>query len=339
MNRKARIGRGADRAGVEGPQGLLRRERTQGYPSEYLLSRVRGRRSRLIRDWRPLIFDGSAFDHLASAQYQGFVRERTPEGMWRALLQEHGWVHGQMEEAARRIFAPYFLYAELRTVFICLRCLQGDKAQKAGEVIGASLLSDEMKAVLREGPVADALAALDVLFKALSPAFDGLAAAYREKGLREVEQILTHQYLVFVLQLPLDPVMREFFVRVIDSRNILALYKALRMGSPGSGRFLPGGQVPVERLMNLLENEDILEIAGLIRQATGLAVASPEPTLVEAALYRGITRFLKGAGRDPLDVALIVDHLWRCQLEVMNLSMLLAGKDLARDEVAAELVR
>ena len=339
MNFKARIGLGADRARTEGPQGLLRKERTQGYPSEYLLSRVRGRRSRLIHDWSPLIYDASPLDHLASALYQGFVRERTAEGMWRALLLEHGWVHGQMDEEARRIFAPYFLYAELRTIIICLRYLQGEKAQKAGEILGASLLSGEVKAVLHDGEITDALIGLEVLLNALSPDFSGLSAVYREKGLREIELILAHRYLASVLHLPLHPVMRGFFVRVIDSRNILALYKALRAGAAGSGQFMAGGMVHVERLKDLQEKEDILEVIGLIRQAVGQAIASPDPTHVEVALYRGITKFLKGEGRDPLDAALILDYLWRCQLEVMNLSMLLAGKGLERDEASAELVR
>ena len=304
MNHKARIGLGADRVRAEGPQGLLRRERTQGYPSEYLLSRVRGRRSRLIRDWRPLIYDASPLAHLASALYQGFVRERTPEGMWRALLMEHGWVHAQMDEEMRRAFAPYFLYAELRTVFIGLRSLQGDKTQKAAEALSVSLLSEEVQAALRE-----------------------------------VEHILTHRYLAYVRQLTLQQAIRGFFVRLIDSRNILALYKALRTGSAGTGRFLEGGMVPVERLTDILESGDIMAVAGLIRQAAGLVITAPEPTQVETALYRGITRFLKEEGRDPLGAALILDYLWRCQLEVMNLSMLLAGKDLERDEAAAELVR
>jgi vacuolar-type H+-ATPase subunit C/Vma6 len=323
----------------EGPAGLLKLERIQGYPAGYLLARIRGRRSRLIRDWRPVLYDTTPLDHLASSQYQGFVRERTPEGMWRALLLEHGWVYRQMDEHLRQAFATYFLYAELRTVFICLRCLEGGKAQTAGEVLGASLLSAEAQAILREGEVESALAGVERLFGALSPLFAGLAEGYAEKGMRETERFLTHRYLAYVTGLPLHPVLRGFFKRIIDSRNILALYKALRTGGPREGIFLAGGNVPVERLAVLLEKEDILEVAGLVREAAGVKIASPEPTLVEVALYRGITRFLAGAGRDPLDEALILDYLWRCQLEVMNLSMLLAARGLERDEAAAELVR
>ncbi|NTW66679.1 MAG: hypothetical protein HGB21_10305, partial [Nitrospirae bacterium] len=203
MNRIVRGHTKPDRPKGAVPRGLLKRERTRGYPVEYLLSRIRGRRSRLISDWRPLIYDASPLDYLASAQYHGFVRERTAEGMWRALLLEHGWVHGQMDEATRQMFAPYFLYAELRTVFICLRYLEGDKAQKAGEVLGVSLLSDQVKAVLRTGAVTDALAELEQMFGALSPGFSGLSAAYEGNGLRGVEQFLTYQYLIFVQELPL----------------------------------------------------------------------------------------------------------------------------------------
>jgi hypothetical protein len=339
MNRIVRVHRGPDRPKGAVPRWLLKRERTRGYPIEYLLSRIRGRRSRLISDWRPLIYDASPLDYLASAQYHGFVRERTAEGMWRALLLEHGWVHGQMDEATRQMFAPYFLYAELRTVFICLRYLEGDKAQKAGEVLGVSLLSDEVKTTLGTGVVTDVLAELEQMLGALSAGFRGLSAAYEGNGLRGVEQLLTHQYLIFVQELPLHPVMRGFFSRIIDSRNILALYKSLRAGTKEPGRFIAGGTVPIQRLADLAEKEDIFEVTGLIRQAVGVVIASPDPTHVEVALYQGITKFLKGEGKDPLDAALILDYLWRCSLEVMNLSLLLEGKDLEREEAAAELVR
>jgi hypothetical protein len=286
-----------------------------------------------------VIYDESPIDYLASAQYHGFVRERTAEGMWRALLLEHGWVHSQMDEATRRMFAPYFLYAELRTVFICLRNLEGDKAQKAGEVLSVSLLSDEVKAVLRTGEVTDDLVKLEQLFGALAPGFRGLSMSYEGKGLRGVEQFLTHQYLLFVQGLPLHPVVHGFFSRIIDSRNILALYKSLRAGIKETGQYIAGGTVQIQQLAELTEKGDIFDITGLIRQTAGVMIASPDPTHVEVALYQGITKFLRGEGKYPLNAALILDYLWRCSLEVMNLSLLLEGKDLEREEVAAELVR
>jgi vacuolar-type H+-ATPase subunit C/Vma6 len=88
-----------------------------------------------------------------------------------------------------------------------------------------------------------------------------------------------------------------------------------------------------------LQRDDLFATIALVRQAAGITIAAPEPTQVEVALYRGITRFLKGEGRYPLGVGLIVEYLWRCSLEVTNLSVLFAGKDLAREDIAAELVQ
>lgn len=334
------LGEAIGREGIpDSAAELLRQERTEGYPLEYLFSRVRGRRSRLIGDWRPLIYDASPLDYLASPQYRGFIRERTAEGMWRALLQEHGWVYRQMDQSTRKAFAPYFLYAELRTIFICLRYLEGDRAQKAGEVLSVSLLSNGMKDLLHTGGVHNSLAGLEQLFKTWSPVESALPELYEQKGLRDVERSITDRYLSFVLRRPLLPVLRELFIRIIDSRNILALYKSLRTQTTGKDIFIAGGTLQVERLRDILERGDLLAVAGLIRQAAGIAVSSPDPTQVEVALYRGITRFLRDAGRDPLDAALLLDYLWRGSLEVMNLSLLIAGKDLEREEIAAELVR
>ena len=319
--------------------GLLKQGKERGYPVEYLLSRIRGRRSRLIRDWQSLVYDATPLEFLASAQYQGFVRERSAEGMWRALLLEYGWVFRQMEEEIRKVFAPYILYTELRTVFICLRYLQGDRTQKAGEVLGVSLLADGMKNILRDGEASAAVERLERQFRRLSPEFTGLAANYEEKGLREVEQHLTNSFLIAIIRTPLHPVMKVFFSRIIDARNILTLYKSLRLNTKDAARFIPGGTVPIVQLKGLLEKDDIFEVITLIRQASGISVTAPDPTQVEVALYRGITKYLHKEGRDPLGAALILDYLWRCSLEVMNLSLLLAGKDLEREEIAAELVK
>ncbi|MEK6742637.1 MAG: V-type ATPase subunit [Nitrospirota bacterium] len=327
-----------DAAFPDGPRGLLKQGRERGYPVEYLLSRIRGRRSRLIRDWRPLVYESTPIEFIASAQYQGFVRERTAEGMWRALLREHGWVFGQMEEEVRRIFAPYLLYTELRTVFICLRCLHGDRTQKAGEVLAVSLLADSVKNMLRDGETSAAVERLERLFCRLSPEFTGLAANYEEQGLREVEQHLSNSILISVIRTPLHPVMKEFFSRIIDARNILSLYKSLRSGAKDPAVFIAGGTIATGQLKDLLEKDDLFAVVSLIRQASGISIAAPAPTQVEVALYRGITKYLHKEGRDPLGAELILDYLWRCSLEVMNLSLLLAGKDLEREEIAAELV-
>jgi vacuolar-type H+-ATPase subunit C/Vma6 len=133
-------------------------------------------------------------------------------------------------------------------------------------------------------------------------------------------------------------VVREFVRRIIDARNVLALYKSLRLASKDPSVFIGGGSIAVERLKDLQERDDLFSVITLVRQAAGLAIAAPDPTQVEVALYRGITRFLKQEGKDPLSTALVLEYLWRCSLEVTNLSVLLSAKDLDRESAAAELI-
>jgi vacuolar-type H+-ATPase subunit C/Vma6 len=52
-----------------------------------------------------------------------------------------------------------------------------------------------------------------------------------------------------------------------------------------------------------------------------------------------MTRRLQRSGRDPFGVAPILDYLWRCSIEAMNLNVLYHGRDIERDAVAAELVQ
>jgi vacuolar-type H+-ATPase subunit C/Vma6 len=316
---------------------FLREEPRTGYPVEYLRSRVRGRRSRLIGNWRAVLHGSSPEQHLASAQYQGFVRERTLEGMWKALLSEHGWLFAQMDEELRTLIAPYFLYVELRTIFMCLRYREAEQEQEANELLEPSLLSREIKGLLRTDPVADAVAELEDFFRSLSPAFEGLAERYYEDR-RRAERQLTDAYLGALLARPLQPELRSLFVRLIDARNILALYKAQRLESREAPAFLTGGSIAPERLRSALERDDPFAVLPLLRQATGLALNEPDLTRIETALYRAITTSLRREARDPLGPSLLIDYLWRCSLEITNLSLLFAGKDLEREEIGAELV-
>ncbi len=318
---------------------LLLNPEDRGYPVDYLLSRIRGRRSRLITDWRSLIYETEPLDHLAAVRYRGVGAEKNPEGVWRRLLEEYGWIYAQMNEPLRKIFRPFFLYSELRTLFMCLRHMKDRKAGKIEYLLSASLLSDAMKKIIETGDdVAAAVAGIERLFLGLSGRFRGLVESFDAEGLRGAEQRLTNTYLVHTVNAKLHPLMKAFFIRIIDSRNIMGLYKAIRLEGKTAPVFVPGGNISEERFSKILGREDIFEISSLIRKLTGTHIDGPDATKVELALYKGITRFLKKEGGDPLGLGLILDYLWRCSLEAMNLSVLIYGKDLEREAVAAELV-
>ncbi len=319
--------------------GLLRHLEDRGYPAEYLLSRIRGRRSRLITDWRPLIYDAEPADYLSSTRYQGFVRDRTPEGIWRCLLREYRWVYAQMNESLREIFRPLFLYTELRTIFICLRHLKREKDGRINDLLGDSLRAGEVAdSLTASDDVATAVQGIERIFLTLSERFRGMVKALDDDGLRGVELHLTNTYLAVTAADDLHPVMESFIARLIDARNIMSTYKYLRMEKRALPAFIPGGTIPGERLGGVIEKGNLFGVNTIIRDFCGLKIDTPDPTKVEVALYKGITRFLRKGGREPFGAGPILDYLWRCSLEVMNLSVLFHGKDLEREAVLAELV-
>ncbi len=304
------------------------------------MTRIRGRRSRLITDWKPLIFETSLQDYLSSTRYQGIVRERATDSIWRSLVREYRWVYMQMNEDLRHVFRPFFLYSELRTLFICLRHLADATSGKTVDLLDQSLLSDEIKHILAESVDREAaVRGIEPLFRALSPRLAGLSQAFEAEGLRGLEQKLTNGYLTVTVEQRLHPIMKTFFARVIDSRNVMTAYKYLRLEQRVRvPQLLPGGRIAPVRIETALK-EDLTGICSLIREFFGIKIDAPEPTKVEAALYRGISDYLKKEGREPFGIGPILHYLWKCSLEVMNLSVLLQGKDFERDLVAAELVQ
>jgi vacuolar-type H+-ATPase subunit C/Vma6 len=319
---------------------LLEKGKDPGYPSDYLLSRIRGRKARFIQDWTPLVASPAPLEHLPESHYQRISGDRSPEGIWRALLNEYRWVYFQMNSRLRSIFGPFFVYAELRTLFICLRNLRDMKRVRVREMLSASLLSEEIRKILYDS--ADEFAAVQTIetkLRRLSGQFSGITEILRQKGLSGFEHELTKRYLSVIVGACLDPVLRTFFMRLIDARNALALAKLLRLDKPTEHAFIPGGTVDAARLKEILESKSRPELERVLREMTGEEIASADLVKLEAALYRGITRSLKKAGRSPLSIAPVLEYLWGCSIEAMNLSVLCYSQGMERDLVAAELAK
>lgn len=314
---------------------LLQKFEDRGYPSDYLLSRIRGKRAGLISDWAPLIFSEAMLEYLASSPYKGFVTRRSPEDVWTDLMKEYQWVYLRMDREFLEIFRPFFLCCELRTIFICLRHIKAGKAVKTGGLLLSSLLSEEMKKVLRETPdLPGAARILESAFLRLSGEFAGLADICEQEGLKGFERELTRRFLVTSVRTKLHPLMKEFFVRIIDSRNIISLYKFLRLAPETAPAFIPHGRISESKFSGIIERKEISEVFSL----TGTKDKGPGRPDIEKALYRNITVFLRKAGRDPLGIGPVLDYLWRSSLEAMNLNILSCGRDIDRDVIRMELV-
>jgi vacuolar-type H+-ATPase subunit C/Vma6 len=311
----------------------------RGYPTVYLLSRIRGRRAGLIRDWKALLFDAEPLEALLSSRSRGGVVEASPDAVWRRLMKEYRWVYGQMNGRLRELFGLFFLYAELRTICICLRQMKDRKSARLEELFSESLLSNELRKVCLSSPdTATAVAGISRIFSRLSPAFADLPRYFAEEGLRGVERRLTDHLLEYAAQQKLHPLIKTFMVRMIDARNLIRLALSVLQETVSLPDFIAFGSLPKEKLAQIQQRRDLLAAGVLIRQYAGVKIELQDPSQVEHVLYRATTQYLKQEGRDPLGVGTILDYLWRCSMEAMNLSILFYGKKAERDAIANELV-
>lgn len=317
---------------------LLEESEEGGYPLEYLLSRIRGKRTSLIKDWEYLVRAENPLEALSSPRHRkaGFD---SADALWVLLLSEFRWVFSQMERTLRDIFRPFFLYTELRTLFICLRYGAVNDSVKKDQVLVHSLFSKKFKRVLRRSKeIPEAVEDIEDVFMSFSAGFKGIREVFLKDGLRGVEHMLTNTYLEHTMRTELHPLIREFFIRIIDARNLIALYKYLRWEMEGTPRFVKGGRISERILGEIRERENIFGVISVIRTVTGVEIQKPDATGVENALYRGITRFLRRAGRETSGIGFILDYLWRCSMEVRNMGVLLYGRDAERDAIREELV-
>ena len=319
---------------------LLEKAPDHGYPSDYLFSRLNGRRARLVPDWNVLMEATSPLEQLPEGHFQRIFRERTPEAIWRALLFEYSWVYHQMNRQLRETFAPFFLYAELRTMIICIRYLRELKRDTVRQMLMASLLSDEIKKMLRESDDdISAVREIEETFVRFSERFEGIAEIMRTEGLKGFEQNLVERYLFVIVRVGTDPLLRAFFRRLIDARNILALAKLLRIGTTAEHSFIPGGTVGTERFDDILAGRNTQAADKLLSELTGEIISAVDLKGIEVCLYRSISRWLKRESRAVPGIGPALNYLWKCSIETINLSVLFYGQDLDKDTVAAELVR
>ncbi len=319
---------------------LLSRPAFEGYPDEYLLARLRGRRATMgsvlssPADTAHTVESGPSRRHLAASGGM------TDADAWDTMRAEFRWVYHQMNEGLRNTFAPLFLWFEMRTIIICLRFRRGDEREKAAALLPASLLAKQVQhALTGDGETAAVIDSLAPLLAAVAEPFRGLGDFYRKRGGREHEQRLVTLYLERMTHLPLHPMLGEFFRSVIDMRNVVTLAKQLRWQLNEPQAFIRGGEIHPERLKKALEEGTVAGLATLLGALPDMGALPAVPANPEPHLFNWLTNKVRRFGRDPLGVGLVLDYLWKCFVEAHNVSLVVHGEKLDQETVRKELIR
>ena len=312
----------------------------RGYPADYLLARIHGRRISLLRDWDKALAFPDISEYLMSTHYRGFMPAHLPEGIWKLFLRESAWVYYQMNNELRNIFKPYYMYSELNTLFTCLRYKSGKgNSAEIERVLEFSLISEKIKDILKMDT--DILSVLFLLEKKQAfipgkPA--GLQQVFLKDGLSGVEQKITKTLFEYIISPGIHPVMRRFFTFIADSRNIITLHKRLRWETTSVPDFIAGGSIKEPALRKMVRSYKTEEFADLVYKLTGLRPEGPDAVSAENALHKRLTGKIKKWERESPDIGLILNYLWRCATEAKNLSIIYFGRDIDKNILKEELV-
>lgn len=314
---------------------LLSTPAFEGYPTEYLLARLRGRRV----NFGSVPFNTAEWTETEpSLRYRAEAGGTTGTEAWHTMRAEYRWVYRQMNEGLRHTFAPLFLWFEVRIILLSLRFRGGGDRKKAAGLLATSLLAEQVQSVLAgEGAPTAVIDAVAGLMAAVAEPYRNIGNFYRERGNREFEQRLVTLYLERMSDLPLHPVLREFFRSVIDMRNLIALAKQIRWHLNEPGAFIRGGEIPPERFGKALE-EGTAGLATLLGALPGMGTLPAASGNPEPLLLHWLTRKVRRLGRDPLGIGLVLDYLWRCFITAHNLSLILQCEDVEPASVRAELI-
>ena len=306
----------------------MREIATDGFPTDYLLARVRGRRAALASEWQRL-------------RSRGPLPGESDEGIWEALLKELEWLHAQMNPGLRVCFEPVFVLFEIKTVILCLRNKEALRSDEIDRLLQHSLLADRLQAALRqETDVRTAVAAISAEFVTMPGGARVLESVYVDGGLKGVETCLMHSHLEHAAAERLHPAIHGFFVSLIDLRNVITLYKQLRWGVDDAGAFIPGGTIEPTRLQQASANKESAYLDALVRRIAGRAappLAASEGAL-ETVLLASMARQLRTTGGGSDGVGLILDYVWRIYVHARNRALLLHAGSLGASALERELI-
>jgi len=283
---------------------LLRDIADDGYPTDYLVARIRGRRAALIGGQRP---------QLAQAA--------SDEAVWGALLAEFDWLRRQMNRRLRQLFAPVFTLFGLKTLVLSLRNKVAGRHATVERLLRHELFADGLGEALADAPDANAVLSVAAAVLGGAPGEDrALAAAYADDGLRGLEARVMRDFLASVLAARMHRAIRGFFVAFIDLRNVMTLYKQLRWGFSDATAFVPSGSLATSRLAAASAAGDAACLDDCVREIAGDAARPPAmgEAALESRLLSSLTQRLARRARDGDEVEIVLDYLWTVYVQARN---------------------
>lgn len=307
----------------------------RGYPENYLLSRIKGRRTSIIRDWSFILREHDILHSIESIKgIAGINSDIINSRLWK----EYYWVYSQMNEVLRKRFHNFFEYMEIMRLIKMLRYKKDNDIEMIKTITLTGLMSEDIEDIILYYPdFLELIREIERRLLFISNLFNGLREVYEREGFRGMERFIINRYLETLLQRKMDKVMRDFFIYMVDSRNIMSLYKSIRWSIPAEPYFISGGRIEKKRFLLISENKRLDILKSLIMSITGTLIKEPQVTEIENALSQATLKMLIKKSRES-STGLILHYLWNLYIEARNIRTLLEGVDMDREILSNEVI-
>ncbi len=284
------------------------------FPGDYLMSRLRYKRTLFVSEAQ-------------TEEYRGEVPEVFDADIWARELEERKWLFRQMNGRLRDTLAPLFLYFEINTLVQCLRFLEAGRFDEIDPLLDRSLLSAELKKILRHksGP-ADAIAGLERFSRNSSLVLKGFVSAYNDRGIQGCEELIRRNFLEQSLQTCTDPDITAFLRDMVDLKNTLAVAKCVRWGRESAPEVVAGGRIRAKVIAQSVTGEGLRQ---MVKRWTKEDVITDEqllPVNLEPALYARLLLKMARARRVAGEVVVCIEYILHSFLMSRNRSLLLHAK-------------
>ena len=319
---------------------LLQSPEGSGYPAEYLVARICGRRGHFVRDWNGMLLSPEPLETLLPAHYRGLISEYSKEGIWKRMSKEYRWVYLQMNSRLREIFLPFFIYSEIKTAVLCFRYKSGkETAADVEGVLAFSLLSKEVRdTIMKAADMRPLLEEFEGRFLSPSARPRGLGEIFSKQGLKGVEEEMNNGCLENIIGSGLHPAIKYFFDLLADMRNIIALHKHIRWGLRTGPAFISGGSIGRADLERTARSRRPGSLSRLIFRLTAVALRELSASAVENTLLLFMTKRIRLNAKEHPDIGLLLDYLWRIHIETRNIGLVLYGRGAAGLDIRKELL-
>ncbi|MDT8443659.1 MAG: hypothetical protein RQ722_05165 [Desulfuromonadales bacterium] len=247
------------------------------------------------------------------------------------------WVYRRLNSRLRKRLEPFLDLLAMRSLVLALRYALAGETPPA-VVLGHCLLDEPLKRLVTM--TAEPETIIEKLEEALGkdyPFAAGLVAAYRNQGPGGVEQQLADGMLQHGLARAESDILKATLRYLIDMRNCLMIHKLWRWQVRQAPPLTAGGRFATSGLQRIWATQDRDRLARLTTRLCGTPLTSADVVGMEQSLLKGLTRFLRRVGRDPLGLAVVIEYLWLAQLAVHN-QILRQALSADRDELLEEVL-